>query len=405
MIRLEEWMDIKQMHHEGKSIREISKETGRARNTVRKVLKQKAPEKYKMAKRATKIDPHQEYIKTRYEESGVSAIRMHEEIKQMGYVGSLRSLRRYMQTLKQKKKSLQNLTVRFETPPGKQAQVDWAHCGQFTNEEGKKVNIYGFVMVLSYSRKMYVRFVTQTKIHELMECHLKAFEYYGGWPESILYDNMKQVRINPNKWNPLFLDFCQYYGIIPKTHQPYRPRTKGKVERMVYYLKDNFLRGRTFNDLADLNQQAMHWLNHTANQRKHSTTGCKPEELFKQEQLIPIRSISVYPLQVKQWRKVDQEGYVQFNKSRYSVPPENVGQEVVVEQDDQIIRIKYADVIIAEHPKAQKINSCLSQEEHVQALWKLSLGKSEVQPIDWKIKFNSSDVEVRSLSKYDEVAV
>src|SRR5262245_17030348 len=98
------------------------------------------------------------------------------------------------------------------------------------------------------------------KLPSLIGCHLRAFDYFGGWIESILFDNMKQVRIDAQTLNPLFVDFANHYGITIKTHRPCRPRTKGKVEWTVDYIKDNFLNGWTFIDLNDLNAQARHWL-------------------------------------------------------------------------------------------------------------------------------------------------
>jgi hypothetical protein len=114
----------------------------------------------------------------------------------------------------------------------------------------------------------------------LLACHQQAFTYLGGWPQEVLYDNMKQVKLGPGRWNEAFVDFARHFGFTPKTCQPYRPRTKGKVERMVEYVKDNFLLGRTFTDLDDLNGQGRIWLDQTANVRVHATTGQRPVDLW-----------------------------------------------------------------------------------------------------------------------------
>ena len=176
------------------------------------------------------------------------------------------------------------LTVRFETPPGRQAQADWAYCGRFADVDGKPIAVYAFVMVLGYSRQLFVRFTTSMRLGELIECHQEAFAYFGGWPQTILYDNMKQVKLSAFQWNERFLDFARHYGFTPKTHRAYRPRTKGKVERAVDYVKDNFLTGRTFHGLDELNAQARHWLATTANVRIHGTTQQRPVDLFAEEQ-------------------------------------------------------------------------------------------------------------------------
>ena len=168
----------------------------------------------------------------------------------MGFTGSIDILRRYLATLTAPHKAAAKLTVRYETPPGRQAQADWTHCGKFADAGGKLVAIYAFVMVLSFSRMIFVRFTRSMKLPVLIDCHQRAFAFFGGRPATMLYDNMKQVKLNYTQWNPLFLDFAGHYGFAPKTHRPYRPRTKGKVERAVHYLDGSFLRGRAFADLA-----------------------------------------------------------------------------------------------------------------------------------------------------------
>lgn len=120
-------------------------------------------------------------------------------------------------------------TVRFETLPGEQAQVDWAECGYYLDETGERRKVYAFVMILGFSRMLYVEFTTSMQLPELIGCHERAFDYFGGFPRQILYDNMKQVRLSPGEWNPLMQDFWQHYGIVPKTCRPYRPRTKGNA--------------------------------------------------------------------------------------------------------------------------------------------------------------------------------
>ena len=194
----------------------------------------------------------------------------------MGYTGSVVTLRRFLHSLKPERERLRKLTVRFETPPGKQAQADWAYCGRFSHPSGHIFPVYVFVMVLGFSRMLYIEFTSSMKLPALIACHLHAFDFFAGWPLEILYDNMKQVRLSPAELNPLFVDFAQHYGFAIKTHRIRRPRTKGKVERMVHYVKDAFLNGRTFTDLADLNAQAHSWLTHTANTRMHATTGQRP---------------------------------------------------------------------------------------------------------------------------------
>src|SRR5262249_44424538 len=225
MITVEHFMDIRDLRNEGHSIRDIAAITGLSRNTVRKVLRGQHTLKSRLPQRASKLDPFKDYLRGRFQEHALSAVRLIEEIRSMGYLGSLPTVRRFLRSLKQHSVRSSKVTVRFETPPGQQAQADWSYCDKFTSPDGERISVYAFVMVLSFSRMLFVRFTTSMKMPQLLECHQLAFAYFGGWPQTILYDNMKQVRIAPKEWNEQFLDFAQHYGFVPKTHRPYRART------------------------------------------------------------------------------------------------------------------------------------------------------------------------------------
>jgi transposase len=227
-------MDIKMLHLQGHSIRKIANLTGFSRNTVRRVLREKAPRPFQIPERGSKLDPFKDYVAARFLASGLSAVRLFEEINTQGYSGSVITLRRFIRTLKADAQAKKKATVRFETAAGQQAQVDWAYCGQFKNQEGRMVKVYAFVMLLGFSRMIYSCFTTSMDLPSLIRCHKQAFEFFGGLPKEELYDNMKQVRLSLDKWNPLFLDFANYYGFVPRTHRIYRTRTKGKVERAIH---------------------------------------------------------------------------------------------------------------------------------------------------------------------------
>lgn len=256
---------------------------------------------------------------------------------------------------------------------------------------------------MSYSRMLFIEFVTDMSTETLIGCHQKAFAYFGGYTRRILYDNMKQVRLSRDEWNPLFQDFLSHYGIAAATHRPYRARTKGKVERVILYLRDNFLKGREFVNLADLRTRGWHWQEEAANRRVHATTREQPCELFKREQLIGIEQTRPYRLVSKTARKVSAEGFVHYLGSRYSVMPEAVGKTVLVEHDGQTIRVKSADLIIAEHQLSVRRNADVINPEHQAQMWKLSLGRMPI-PSSRKLQviFNEQ-VAVIPLMKYEEV--
>jgi transposase len=394
-------MDVKDLHRQGYSIRQIARLTGHTRRTVTRKLSERSPQPFSVPTRTSQLDAYKPYLESRFRECGLSATRLLEEIRPMGFTGSIDVLRRFVKSLRPQSIAAQKATVRFETPPGQQAQADWAYCGRFPNEAGKIIPVYAFVFVLGFSRTLYVRFTTSMDVPTLIDCHLSAFEYLSGWPREILYDNMKQVKLGPNEWNPLFLDFANHYGFTPKTHRIRRPRTKGKVERMVLYVKDGFLNGRVFGDLEDLNAQALHWLQNTANVRVHATTKCKPADLLAQEGLTPLHTVAAYKVYPICTAKVSAESFVRVAGSRYSVPPSHVGQTVTVTLQERRIIVRLGDLIVAEHERAQKGGSCVAAKEHLAEIWKLSMASADGPLPHWQMNFRQ-DVAATPLAAYEQ---
>ncbi|MBK7706810.1 MAG: IS21 family transposase [Acidobacteria bacterium] len=401
MLGMEEWMEVKDLKRQGHSIKQICRMTGYSRNTVRKVLREGSPKRAAETKRGSKLDAYKDYLKKRYEKTGLSAVRLTGEIRGMGFAGSWDIVRRYLRELDVGAKVSAKATVRFETPPGKQAQADWAEIGSYIDEKGRRRKIYAFVMVLGYSRAMYVEYTRRMRMPELIGCLERAFAYFGGWPETILFDNMAQVRLPCGKLNPQMADFLNHYGIAPRTHRPYRPRTKGKVERAVGYLKDNFIKGREFADLADLQAQGAAWLEE-ANGRKHATTGKRPFDLLPEEGLTPYGAPPRYRPSVWKTRKVGVDGYVSIGGVKYSVPPEAVGRKVVVEQGERRVTVRTGETVIAEHRRSLKSGESVADPAHVAAMWKLTVETQEAPPKrSGRVLFET--VAVAPLVAYEEV--
>ena len=258
-------------------------------------------------------------------------------------------------------------------------------------------------MVLGFSRQLFVHFTTSMRMPELIRCHQLAFEYFGGWTQTILYDNMKQVRVSAGKWNEQFLDFANHYGFTPKTHRPYRPRTKGEVERAVDYTKDSFLLGRSFEGLDDLNAQALHWLSHTANVRVHATTSQRPCDLLDKEDLVPLPTVTSYNYIDPVSRTVNWESMVHFEGSRYSVPPAYAGKTVEVTCESGIV-VRADDMALTEHDKAARPGQCIVHREHLQELWKITQKQTQVpERGKWQLSLSQS-VQQASLSDFEAVA-
>jgi transposase len=182
--------------------------------------------------------------------------------------------------LRPQRESARTVAVRrFETPAGKQGQVDWGHLGTL-EVGGEERKIWGFTFTLGYSRTMMAEAALDQKLGTLLRMHEEAFRQLGGVPEEILYDRMKTVWLETDErgeivWHPVFLDFAKYWGFTPRLCRPYRAQTKGKVESGVKYVRRNFLcglQGREPGCLADLNAQLRAWVWEVANQRVHGTT-------------------------------------------------------------------------------------------------------------------------------------
>jgi transposase len=401
-------MEIKELRSEGLSIRAIAQRTGLSRNTVRKVLRGEHRLVVASGPRGSKVEPFKDYLRERFERYQLSAVRLFAEIQGMGYSGSLPTVRRFVQRLKGPSRRLRQVTVRYETPPGKQAQADWADCGRFTGGDGVAFTVYVFVMVLSYARMLFVQFTTSMRLAQLLRCHSLAFEYFGGLPAQILYDNMKQIRTGPGQLNEQFRDYADHYGFAIKTHRPYRPRTKGKVERMVDYIKDNFLAGRTFGSLDELNAQTRHWLEHTANARVHGTTGLIPKEQWPLETLTPFHGRPAFESMRPVRRTVNNEAMVHYHGSRYSVAPSYAGQTVRVHSEGGCIHVHGGDTIIAEHRAAHRTGQCIVAKDHVAELWKLTARQVSVPPPPTGERWHLLDapvVEAVPLARFEEVMV
>jgi len=278
MLLQEMSMQIQFLAREGLKKAAIAQRLGISRQTVYNHLKRDQLFPQPRAPKISKLDAFKGYIRHRLESFDLPATVLHRELVEKGYEGGLTILRTFIRPLKAE--FTRQVTERFETRPGQQAQLDWGECGQI-EEEGQGKTLYVFVLVLGYSRMLYAHFTTSTKIPVLLGCLQQALGVLG-IPREILVDNMKQavdqhdVHTGTVRWNATFLAFAQHYGFLPVACPPYWPRVKGKVERGVGYIKTSFLEGRTFTDLADLNQQLQGWLDAVANVRVHCMCMVRP---------------------------------------------------------------------------------------------------------------------------------
>jgi transposase len=291
VIRWEEWVDIVSLHRQGLSIRAISVRLGISRNTVRAALRRDGPPVRQERTLPSKLDPYKDYLLSRLSDyPELSAAALLDEIRALGYGGGASILKEFTYPYRQRRKEP---VVRFETPPGKQAQADWSGLGRHLLGDGQRTPQL-FVMVLGFSRALYAEAVWRADLESFLACHARAFAYFGGVPAEVLYDNAKVVVLERlaagPRYNPGLLDFAGRYGFAPRLCRPYRAKTKGKVERSIGYVKDRFFVGRTFTDLEDLNCQLLGWLDAIANRREHATTKEVPAARLLREGLAPLPS-------------------------------------------------------------------------------------------------------------------
>ncbi|MCE3238139.1 MAG: Mobile element protein [Gammaproteobacteria bacterium] len=245
--------------------------------------------------------------------------------------------------------------MRFETLPGEQAQVDWGYLGEiYDREEKRTVKLYCFLMILGYSRMLYVEEFENMRFENFLKGHNHAFRYYGGYTRELLYDNLKSVVIKrallakDSNFNKKFMDFAGFYGFKPILCRPYKPNTKGKVEKSVDFVKQNFYLGREFLSLKDVNQQLSHWLEE-ANQRFHATVKERPIERWARETLITLDNKTLYDLTPFYWRKVSRECFFSFEGNYYSVPYLYAGKDIHLKKEDKKITVYYRKEKIAIH--------------------------------------------------------
>jgi transposase len=185
VISLEEWVDIVSLHRQGWGIKKTARELGISRNAVRRALLRGGPPEYHRDPRPSKLDPHKDYLVTRLTDfPDLPAITLFEEIRERGYVGGMSILKDFTYPYRRRRREP---VVRFETPPGHQAQVDWAHLGRH-ELSGVLTPLYLFTMVLGYSRALYAEVVTTTELETFLALHVRAFACFGGMPEEILPD-------------------------------------------------------------------------------------------------------------------------------------------------------------------------------------------------------------------------
>jgi transposase len=398
MLSKEEYIVLHHYLGEGVSKTAIAKKLGISRMTVHRYAadKKTEPGYDTRARKPSLLDPYKDYIRGRlkiYPE--LSAVRLFKEIEERGYPGKLTQLRNFIRLIRPKPPI--EFERRFEVSAGEQAQVDFA---TFKTDFGV---VYALLVVLSWSRYLWVRFSChQDQLTVLSGLH-RAFVEFAGVPDTELFDRMKAAvaRSEGNGaavFNEEMLRFAAHYGFRPVACRPYRAKTKGRVERAVSYLRQNFFYGRHFRDLEDLNDQLETWLEETANVRIHGTTGEIPSQRLFHEKidLKPLPTTAYIPL-VTLGRRVSRDGFVAYNGNEYSVPDGLKKMAVEVKATLEEVNLYQEGRLLVSHPVLEGRGQRLMDPAHRRH------NKHRNREKIFQMSDDTVEVQRRSLDVYEEV--
>lgn len=364
-------MEIRSDYKKGLNYTEIARKYNIDPRTAKKYAHSESKPVYNLTDpKPSKLDPYKPQINIWLEEAPYSAQRIWEKLVEQGFTGSYTVVKQYVRG---KKEHLdEKATIRFETMPGQQAQVDWAYFeDRHVVMNGIEKKLYCFLIILGFSRMRYIEFVTDMSTTTLIRCHINAFRYFGGYPEEIVYDNMKQVVVKrllkqkDSTMNSQFEDFAGFYGFSPILCRPYRGQTKGKVERTVSFVRDNLMTGIKYDSLDDLNRQALFWCD-KVNGKIHATTGEIPKERLPRERLAPINR--EYIIDKINLRKVEKDCLISYLGNKYSVPAEYALKHVTVVVLDNMLAVYSEGKQVALHRISYQKNDMVVNAGHYQRL-------------------------------------
>jgi transposase len=348
----------------------VARRLGVHHATVRRALRDPPPPAERPPA-VSALDPFKPHIVKRLTDyPELSAMRLLAELRQRGFAGGIAQVRRYVAKVRAPRSRAAYL--RIEVEPGEQAQVDWGSFGHLRIGSTQRP-LSAFVMVLSWSRALYVDFSLDQRLETFLGLHRRAFEYFGGLPRRILYDNLKSVvlhRVGPTiQFNPRFLAFAGHYLFEPRAAPVRYPQAKGRVESAIRYLRSAFFYGRSFASFQDLRRQAAEWRDQTANARRHATTRERPADrlLIERTRLRPLPA-RPFDTDLVLSLIVSKEARVHLDTNTYSVPPELVGRTVILRADHHTVRIFCDRTEVARHVRSWDRRRAIEDEAHIERL-------------------------------------
>ena len=368
MIAYQTYCQIRQLSTESKlTFRQIARELKLDLKTVRKWAKRESFQKAPAPRRESKLDAFKGQIVRLLERHDYSARQIFQQIKESGYGGRYTVVKDFVRQVRPKPKPA-FLTLHFE--PGECAQVDWGCAGSIPVGSTRR-RLSFFLMVLAYSRKMYLEFTLAETMEHFLSCHQHAFDYFGGVTRQVWVDNCKVAVLSRSAdlivFNPRYLDFAHHHGFEIRACGIRKPHEKGRVENGVGYVKKNFLHGLELSDFKIVNPAARSWLDTVANLRVHGQTQKTPQELFAQEKLKPLHPLA-YESALVESARVNSQFRIKFDANAYSVPCQYASSKLTLKRFADRLLIYDADNLVAEHVRSYDRNQDFELPDHVQPL-------------------------------------
>jgi transposase len=373
MIAADQEARVLRLYHTEKwRVHTIARQLGLHHNTVRRVLAQAGIAVPSPRRWPSKIEPYVAFVqKTLAEYPSLTAARLYEMVRQRGYAGGPDHFRHLVALHRPRQPA--EAYLRLRTLPGEQGQVDWANFGRLRIGAGWRP-LLGFVMVLSWSRQIFLRFFLNARMESFLRGHLAAFLAWQGCPRVLLYDNLKSAvlerRGNAARMHPTLLALANHYGFEPRPVAVARGNEKGRVERAIQYVRRAFFAGRTISDLDELNAQALQWCSGLAAERRcpedHTLSVA---EAFAQEQqaLLALPPIE-FPSDERLPVAVGKTPYVRFDGNDYSVPHTCTRRTLVVVAGPHSVRVLDGADLVATHPRSYSHGEQIEVAEHIDAL-------------------------------------
>ncbi len=341
-------------------------------NVVRRVLFQAGVPHASLTPKKSILDEFLPFVlETMLKYPTLTSRRLYDMICERGYTGGPDHFRHLM--VLHRPRPLAEAYLRLKTLPGEEAQIDWGHFGHIAIGKAKRA-LMAFVMVLSFSRRIFLKFYLNAQMANFLRGHQEAFEAWNGLPRVLLYDNLKSAVLERQgdaiRFNPTLLEFAAHYRFEPRPVAVARGNEKGRVERAIRYARDSFFAGREWENLNDLNDQAARWCHEQASNRP-----C-PEDrertvraVFEQEQphLMSLPD-NPFPTEERVEVKVGKTPYVRFDLNDYSIPHTHVHRVLTVLAEPDMIFILFGAEIIAEHPRSYDKAKQIEDESHIKTL-------------------------------------